>query len=239
MRTWAILLGSAAIAGIFVIRAAAQTSSVAALIEVRPAGARLVGPGADLMSEALAVRVQQILRVVRVEKYLFVGVRDRSHQKEIFVIAGYTPRALPRVNCHNLEGIKMLDGRLLRPEDAGKLIAMVGTGFAAAYRDTARVGRIIPLLPLAAETRDIPASVRSAQVRVVGRFAFARPFALGERKLLLPLDTVQRLFGLRGKVSRLFVTVDSPAARDGVAEAIREALGESFDVVYPSAGGMR
>lgn len=221
------------------IPATAQTSSVAALIEVRPAGARIVGPGADLMPEALAARVQQIPRVVRVEKYLFVGIRDRSRPKDILVIAGYIPRALPRVNCHNLEEIKILDGRFLRPEDAGKLIAMVGTGFAATYQETVRVGQVIPLLPPAAETRGLPAPVRRVRIQVVGRFAFARPFALGERQLLLPLDTAQRLFGLRGKVSKLFVTVDSPAARDAVAEAIREALGESFDVVFPTAGGMR
>lgn len=91
----------------------------------------------------------------------------------------------------------------------------------------------------AAGARGLPAQVRGARVQVVGLFAFARSFPLGERQLFLPLDTAQHLFGLRGKVSNLFVTVDSPSLRDEVAEAIREVLGEAFDVVLPKAGGMR
>lgn len=221
------------------ISASAQAPSVASLIEIRPAGARVVGPGADLMSDAVAERLRRIPHVTKVEKYLFIGMRDRSDPKELFVIAGYTPGARPRVNCHNVEEARVVQGRFLRPEDAGKLIAVGGIRFAAAYKGGLRVGQTVPLLPSPAERRGLPAAVKGARVQVVGLFAFAHAFTLGERQLFLPLDTAQRLFGLRGKISKLFVEVDSAAVREDVAEAIRAVLGESFDVLLPKAGGMR
>lgn len=230
--------------GILLVKAESRSASdgydVSRLIEIRPAGGNVVGPGADLMPEALVERVQNVPHVVRIEAYLFVGVVDRTKERPFFVIGGNLPEATFRVNCHNVDAVRIIEGRGLRASDAGQPVALVGTLYAETYgppgQRRMRVGSVIDLIRSGRDAGGVQLP-GEAKVQVVG--VYSSGFRLGDSQILLPLDTAQKLFGLQGKVSKLFVTLDAPEVRDEVAEVLRARLGENVDVVYPRRGGMR
>ncbi|MBI4611085.1 MAG: TAXI family TRAP transporter solute-binding subunit [Candidatus Rokubacteria bacterium] len=213
---------------------------VSGLIEIRPAGGNVVGPGADLLPHTLVEQIQNVPHVAKIEAYLFVGVVDKAKERPFFVIGGNLPGATFRVNCHNVDAVKVIDGRGLGAEDAGRKVAVIGTRYAETYAPPGRrqipIGATIDLVKpgMAAGALPLPGE---AKVRVVGIFSSA--FPLGDSQVLLPLDTAQRLFGLEGKVSKIFVTLDASDVRDQVAETLRARLGDDVDVVYPRRGGMR
>ncbi len=213
---------------------------VSRLIEIRPAGGNVVAPGADLMPQILIKRIQRVPHVVKVEAYLFVGVVDKTKERPFSVIGGNVPEATFRVNCHSVEAVRIVEGRGLRAEDAGRKAALVGTLYAETYAPPGQrripVGAMIDLAGPGMDAGDLSLP-REAKVAVVG--IFESGFRLGDSQVLLPLDTAQKLFSLEGKVSKLFVTVAAPDVRDQVAEALRALLGEDVDVVYPRRGGMR
>lgn len=221
-------------------RASTDGYDVSRLIEIRPAGGNVVGPGADLMPQGLVERIRGVPGITRTEAYLFVGLVDRSKERPFSIVGGNLPAATFRVNCHNVEAVRVVAGRGLRASDAGQRVALVGTLYAETYAPPGQrripVGATIDLVQPGMEAGGLPLP-REARAEVVG--IFSSGFRLGDGQVLLPLDTAQTLFGLEGKVSKLFVTVDAPEARDEVAEALRARLGEDVDVVYPRRGGMR
>ncbi|MBI3325273.1 MAG: ABC transporter permease [Nitrospinae bacterium] len=217
---------------------------VARLIEIRPAGGKVVGPGADVMGEDLVEKIQGVPHVARVEKYLFVGVVDRAKQppfSPLSIIAGNFPAATLRVNCHNVDTVKIVQGRDFSPGDAGQKVAVVGKAYAEKYAPPGAkqisVGTTIRIVEPAMEMGGLKAALEEATVQVVG--VYDSGFRVGDNQVLLPLETAQKLFGLEGKVSKIFVIVDKPEVRDEVAEVLRETLGEEVDVVFPKLGGMR
>jgi len=217
---------------------------VARLIEIRPAGGQVVGPGAEVMAEDLVAQIQRVPYVARVEKYLFVGVVDRATQppfSPLSIIAGNFPEATLRVNCHNVDTVKIIQGRTFRLADAGQKVAVVGKAYAEKYAPPGAkkipVGTTIRIVEPTMEAGGFTAAFEEATVQVVG--IYDSGFRLGDNQVLLPLDTAQKLFGLEGKVSKIFVAVDRPEVREEVAEALRETLGEEVDVVFPRLGGMR
>lgn len=213
---------------------------VSRLIEIRPAGGNVVGPGADLMPQDLVERVRGVPGIIRIEAYLFVGLVDRSKERPFSIVGGHPPGATFRVNCHNVEAVRIVEGRGLGASDAGQRVAVAGTLYAETYAPPGErrlpVGATIDLVQPGMEAGGLSLP-REARVEVVG--IFSSGFRLGDSQVLLPLDTAQTLFGLEGKVSKLLVTVEAPEARDRVAEALRARLGEEVDVIYPRLGGMR
>lgn len=215
---------------------------VARLIEIRPAGGQVVSPGADVLPEGLVEKVKGVPHVARVEPYLFVGVVDRATPppfSPLSIIAGNFPGATLRVNCHNVDTVKIVQGRNFSPGDAAQKVAVVGKAYAEKYAPPGAkqvsVGATIRIVALAMEMGGLTAALEKATVQVVG--VFDSGFRLGDNQVLLPLETAQRLFGLEGKVSKIFVTVDPPEVRDEVAETLRETLGEEVDVVFPQIRG--
>ena len=213
---------------------------VSRLLEIRPAGGSVVAPGADLMPQTLVDRIRKVPYVVKVEAYLFVGLVDTTQGHSFAIIGGTVPEATFRVNCHNVEAVRIVEGRGLRADDVGQRVAIVGTLYAETYAPPGErrisVGGTIELVRPGIESRGLRLPPE-AKVQVVG--VFSSGFRLGDSQVLLPLDTAQKLFGLEGKVSKLFVTVDAPGVREQVVEALRVLLGEDVDVVYPRRGGMR
>jgi hypothetical protein len=212
----------------------------ATLLEIRPAGGNVVGPGADLLAQSILERVRRVPGVVTAEAYLFVGVRDATKQASFAVIGGTAPGAAFRVNCHNVDAVNVVEGRGLEAQDAGQLTAMVGRRYAETYAPAGLVripvGGLIGLVGPGADMGNARIAP-DAKVRVVG--IFSAGFPLGDNQVLLPLDTAQKLFGLEGKISKVVVTVDAPAAKEKVTEALFTLLGDDVDVVSPLQGGMR
>lgn len=79
--------------------------------------------------------------------------------------------------------------------------------------------------------------LRALGVQVVG--IFTSGFPLGDSQAILPTGRAQGLFGLEGKIPKIFVIVATPKIREKVGEDVRNALEESFDVREPRKGRMR
>ncbi len=212
----------------------------ARLLEIRPAGGKVVGTGADLMPQSILERVRNVPHVVQAEGYLFVGVMDKTKQTPFGIIGGTVPGAAFRVNCHNVDAVRIVEGRGLEAQDARRMVAIVGRRyaetFAPAGQSKIRVGAVISLIRPGMDTGGVPVA-SSTKVQVVG--IFSAGFPLGDSQVLLPLDTAQKLFGLEGKISKVVVTIDAPGAREKASDALFARLGEDVDVVTPRQGGMR
>lgn len=236
----ALLVSFLAIADAAAQPAASGPYDAASLLEIRPAGGNVVGPGADLMPQTILKLIQDVPHVVRVEGYLFVGLRNGTKQDAFAVIGGTVPGATFRVNCHNVDAVKIIDGRGLEAEDAGKMAAIIGRRYAETYASPGQgripLGAAIDLFGPATDLGGLRAA-RDAKVSVVG--IFSAGFPLGDNQVLLPLAAAQKLFGLEGKISKVFVTLDEPGAREKVTEALFALLGQDVDVVSPLQGGMR
>lgn len=195
--------------GALVLAAAAG----AAVLEVKPVGV-------DTMPEGTVEKVQAIEGIATVEKYLLV--RTQPHD-----VIGIEPGAPLRLLSQ--EG-KLLAGTLergknFRKEDQGKPVAIVsdqvagedyggGMGGMSGMRHALEIGQTFKLRQ------------ESPRIRVVGEFS-ARPKAEAA-KVFLPLATAQNIFGLEGKVTHLFATVQRDAEQ--VARSLQTALGPAFQV---------
>lgn len=210
------------------------------LLEVRPAAGNVVGPGADLLPASVLEKIRGVPHVSNAEAYLFIGVRDEARQPPFTVIGGTVPGASFRVNCHNVDAVRIIRGRGLQAQDAGQMTAIVGVRYAQAYAAAGQVP-IQPgdLIDLVGPGKDLGGlrPMKEATVRVVG--IFSAGFPLGDSQVLLPLDTAQQLFGLEGRISKVVVTLEAPSAREKVSEALFGVLGNDVDVVSPRQGGMR
>ncbi len=185
------------------------------VLEIRPRGA-------ETILEDVVDKVQGIQNIATIERYLLV--KTKPHE-----VIGIEPGAPLRVISRDdklLEGnIEM--GRGFKKKDEGKNFAIVGkiyhedygqgmTGMAG-MKHSFSIGQSFKLKE--AETR----------TRVIGRLNVS-PESEAQR-VLLPLATAQKIYGMEGKFSRLFVTVNSPGDMDQVKKDLEAALGGSMEVV--------
>ncbi|MCZ6621104.1 MAG: ABC transporter permease [Deltaproteobacteria bacterium] len=185
------------------------------VLEIRPRGA-------ETILEDVVDKVQGIQNIATIERYLLV--KTKPHE-----VIGIEPGAPLRVISRDdelLEGnIEM--GRGFKKKDEGKNFAIVGkiyhedygqgmTGMAG-MKHSFSIGQSFKLKE--AETR----------TRVIGRLNVSPESEA--QKVFLPLATAQKIYGMEGKFSRLFVTVKSPGDMDQVKKDLEAALGGSMEVV--------
>lgn len=216
-------VGAATEARVEALRARVQN-----LIEVSPAGSVAFEEGTELFPEEIVQAFQGIPHIARLDRYLISRVVDRSKTPSVALFTGMVPGSAVRLAGMVGAAVvnpPLIGGRGLRPEDAGKSVALVGQVFARlagvdmpAFKaaGTARVTVQGPGLP-------------ATDLEVVGIFASGSVF--GDNQVFLPLDTAQRLFSKQGELSLLLITVDRVENVEGVARAIKATLGERADVV--------
>lgn len=166
--------------------------------------------------------------------YLAVVLAESAPEDHHFlvgIVSGPPPPALPGLDVRGGLRLKLLKGRGLRAEDAGKPVALIGVRYAGRL---SRSGEAPPVgAPIGLQVWKTEAEqVRVEGVEVIGVFATGNRRADGS--VFMPLLTAQRLLGLEGKVSGVLVTVKADGDRPLVAERLRARLGESVDVVLPS-----
>lgn len=192
------------------------------LLEVRPAMGTAVTMPQDLIE-----RIKTVPGVKTVEPYLSVDLVDRTGDFTFSILGGTS-----------FGKLKILKGRGLKAKDAGKRVALVDRIVAEHYappgETSLAVGAAFDLLGGVKEAADLALPPGPAEVEVVGIYeGGALP------RVLLPLDTAQRLLGLEWHVSGLVITVRSAKLREQVAEELRAALGEEMDVIELSKDRMR
>jgi len=201
-------------------------AELSTLIEVRAAGSTAMGKGADPLPEATVQQIDKIPHVVKVEKFLFNRSDNPGGRFPVWVVVGLEPGKTIRVNSHGEVGTPtVFEGRSLEPEDLGKAVAMVGQIWAAEYE--ARTGRPVRIgTRLTVEGSEIP---RPAEVEVVGLYRAG--FVFGDSQVIVPFPLAQQMTGKEGKVTNVFVTVDTVGNVEAVEQGLREALGEAADIL--------
>lgn len=198
----------------------AASPTLAQLLEVRAASA-------DLVPEEASSKVKGIKNATKVERYLLV-------RTEPYEVIGVEPGAPLRIL---IQGDRWITGRLeagksFKKEDDGKGVAIVGKVYAEDYGIRARMGGMAGM-PAMKHYFDIGQSFKlkeiDERIRVIGRFT-AQPESEAA-KVFLPLSTAQLLYGHSGKISVLFVEVNSPENVEQVKKEIEVALGALVQVI--------
>lgn len=200
------------------------------LIEVSPAGSVAFEEGTELFPEEIVQAVQRIPHIARVDRYLISRVVDRTKTPSVALFTGLVPGSAVRLA--GMAGAAVINpplvaGRSLRPEDAGKNVALVGRVFARLNRVDLAVLKAGRTVRITVQGPGLPAT----DLEVVGIYASGSVF--GDNQVFLPLDSAQRLFSKQGELSLLLVTVDRVESVERVAQAIKTALGKRADVVAP------
>lgn len=177
----------------------------------------------ETISTNLLTQVRALPDATAVVPYLLV-------QTEPHPLIGVEPGAPLRVI--SVEGAPIAEiasGESFTEADGGQPVVIAGRGVAqedyaagggmAGMRHGIQVGVTFAL----SETR----------VRVIGVYRAAPEPA--ELAVFLPLDTAQKIFGLDGQVSAIFVTVSDTSDLDRTAADLQAALGNG--VVVAPAGG--
>ncbi len=185
------------------------------LLEIRP-------KNTETIPEEAVGNIREIQNIATIERYLL----NKTKPHDVIGIEAGAPLRIISRDDELLEGnIEM--GREFKKGDEGKNFAIVGkiyhedygqgmTGMAG-MKHSFSLGQSFKLEE--AETR----------TRVIGRLEVSPESEA--QKVFLPLATAQKIYGMEGKLSRLFVTVKSPEDMDQVKRDIEAALGGSMEVV--------
>lgn len=210
-----------------------QTSNLTALlettIEVRNAGATGMGSGVEQIPEAEVAKIDSApsaANIVGVEKQVLVRNVYQEYFPTISVTVGNEPGKPLRVATHGEPAaVRIVDGRNFTPDDTGKYVAIIGSGYAET-RGLA-VGDRFLYQPRPGE--EFPGRAREAELEVIG--IFESGFSFGNNQIFIPFDTAQRIHGLEDQVTILWVTVDDIDNVDRVEQDLRSVYGGSRDVL--------
>lgn len=200
-------------------------------IEVRAAGATGMGIGAEALPESFFAPARQVKDVKTVEPYLYQRTVDEQATNPASVFVGVRPGETLRLSGHGEIGAPtIIDGRNLKPRDAGQNVAVVGVDYARQYGIT--VGETFTLPPdrvLGQDQATQDAPDEPLRLRAVGTFEAG--FAFGNNQVFLPLDVAQDAFAQQGKATHVFVTVASAEAVEQVERDLRQVFGDRADVI--------
>ena len=201
------------------------------LLEVRKAGATGMGVGVDALSEDLFARASSVPGVVSVEKYLFQRMIYPERAASIAILVGVGKAATPRLALHGeVNNPRVVTGRGLTPDDAGKPVAVVGNAFAEYFG-------LAPGSTFTLKAENVTAQDRPGlnvvpedmEIAVIG--IFESGFVFGDNQLFMPLDVIQRFSGQEGKISHIYVRAASVGEVEAVEEALWDAFGDEADII--------
>lgn len=212
-------------------RAGELGAEVGNLIEIRGKGATGMGVGAQALPETFFEPARRVPHVTRVERYLFQRTTDPARPIAVSIFIGVGPEATLRVASHGEVGTpRLIAGRFLRPEDAGRPVAVVGALYAEQYGLRVGDAFVLPPRRIAPQDRASPdGGIRPLRLEVVG--VFEAGFAFGDAQVFIPLDVAQRAFDQPGRASHIFVTVDSVGNVDRVEAGLRRLFGGQADIL--------
>ena len=124
----------------------------------------------------------------------------------------------PEAELRGMDGslVVLLDGRDLGNYSSDAKVVVVSSDFSE--ENGVEVGDFI--------------QVNDTELKVAGIFSSETRF--GSRSMFIPIDTVQKMYGLEGQVSQLTVNVDSVGNIDPVYDEMRSILDtEELDIVHP------
>jgi ABC-type lipoprotein release transport system permease subunit len=116
---------------------------------------------------------------------------------------------------------KVVEGRLLKAGDASKDVIVVGKRFA----QTHKTGFGYPILGMA--NHQPPFFLGDKEVTILGVYESG---AEADQWAMLPLDTVQKLYGKPEQVNEAYIVLKDPAKRASTADAVSKIVGKDVRV---------
>jgi ABC-type antimicrobial peptide transport system permease subunit len=177
-------------------------------------------------------KIRGIEHVAKVEPYLLGMSPTEGHNFAMHV--GLNPGDAKRLESHGEAGNpRIITGRDLTPEDAGKDVALIGqayarwAGISSENLDNARfvvdLTRSHPVI--------FPLDRPKRELKIIG--IYGSGYVFGDMQLFMPMETFRRIYGVENGFSWLFVTVDSVDNVAFVEQKVREALGGVADIISP------
>lgn len=215
---------------------AAMEGRVRTLIELREAGAFGTGGfGADkpIGEEHFSVdtlghvwRIPSARHLARVDEYVYKPDIDPSKRNAYAMVIGLHPgAALRTIGEIDYEHANLIAGRTFSSDDAHASVAVVGRLYARQ-----RLGIEKPS-PAAIAGRQVVLHGRPFQV--VGIYTTGNDF--GDNHVFIPIAAFRATFNPGLKLSKIFVTVDSVANVEQVANDLKQQLPEADVVNTPEA----
>lgn len=187
-------------------------SDVGTQLELRPAGSYgLAHSGDDKNAKYLPEELVQkvsVLPGVRSSRGYLSMMGDFAG--EHVVVMGIEPGA--SLSIFGGGTGRLVSGAFLDSYSSADGVVLIGEGYAKRHK--VQTGDAVKL--------------KDAEVRVVG--IFASDTSYGDHGIFIPLGAMQRIFGLEGRLSSVFVGVDSISRVDSVTSQIKDASGP-VDVV--------
>jgi hypothetical protein len=181
-----------------------------AMLEIRPAGYT------EFLAEDLIEKIADVPNITRAEKYLIVAAEPHD------VIGIEAGAFMWVVGEGKITAGKVQRGRAFRADDVGKRVAVVGkvvfmedyrpsTGGMTGMRHRFDIGSTFALRGV------------DVRLRVIGEYSVGSE--TWDEKVFLPLDVAQEIYGKKGKISRILLTVDSEDNLERAAGRLRTVFG--------------
>jgi putative ABC transport system permease protein len=214
--------------------ARALKAQAATRIEVNEAG-NTSGYAGTVTAAELSADVSRLLslpHLVKTERYLKRQFVDNQRTPPTGVLIGVEPGATFRLQSMGgfIGTPRLVEGRDLTPEDAGKAVAIVGKAFTRSRGVGLGDELVLPGREVQRGKWIYPHAIKDLKARVIGIFEVGVVYA--DNQIFVPLDVVQDVMGLGpDRVSQYIVTVDSAENVPAAAKALKAALGEGVDVI--------
>jgi len=223
----AVLAGRQQIAG--------MEARVRTLVELREAGAFGTGGfggdkpvGEEHFSVDTLANVRSIphaRHLARVDEYVYKPDIDPSRRNAYAMVIGLHPgAALRAIGEVDYENARIVAGRSLRAADEQERVAVVGRLYARQ-----RLGIDDPAVFARTERQVV---LNGQPFRVIGIYTTGNDF--GDNHVFIPIEPFRALYRPGGKLSKIFVTVDSVAHVEAVVADLRR-LPEADVVTTPEA----
>ncbi len=208
------------------------SSAIETTIEIRNAGASGMGFGAELIPESELQKIKGINNIVRIEKQLLVRNVYNEYFPTISITVGNEPGKPLRVASHGEPAVvRIIEGRNFVPEDAGKNVAIVGQIYAK--NQGLKVGSKFIEKGSQAQAGSEGVNVTPAELEIIGIFTSA--FSFGDNQIIIPYDVAQKIYGLKGKTTLLWLQIDSVENVESTRNKLQSIYGNSKDILTGQA----
>ncbi|MFQ6032520.1 MAG: ABC transporter permease [Candidatus Zixiibacteriota bacterium] len=213
------------------------------LIQVKPKGAfgtvNIAGGLNKPLPEKTVDQMTTIEHVTEVVPYLTAIEPIAGYYMTLHI--GVRPGDRKTLGSHGEVGYpRIILGRDFTEADSGQDVAIVGREYAKtmgidpeAFNDETYFVKEV-LRPGPGLVKEGLRSIGGKPFKVIGIFESGYNF--GDHQMFIPYDTFKKHYGMKERVSSIYVTVDSVDNVEQVAEKIWENLGDQVDVVTQKSG---
>lgn len=225
------------------VQIARVKKNIGNLIQVKPKGAfgtvNIAGGLKRPLPEKTVDQLTTIEHVTKVAPYLTAIEPIAGYYMTLHI--GVRPGDRKTLGSHGEVGYpKIILGRDFEESDNGRDVAILGKEYAKTVGvnpevlDDETFFMKEVLRPGPGLVKEGLRSIGGVPFRVIG--IFESGYKYGDHQMYIPYDTFRKYYGMKDRVSSIYVTVDSLDHVEQVARGIKEKLGDRVDVVTQKSG---